>query len=108
MWTLVAVAAVACGVVFGQNFGQYQWPQKWPQKSTGPTWIGTTLVGGKLLLDFRQDTPHFYPEGIQVSAAVWREVYGCSNGIVVLETNITAQYTPAQTATTPEQIEWPK
>jgi hypothetical protein len=69
--------------------------------------IGKTLKDGKLMLDWRRDTPHFYPEGTQVSTEIWREVYGCSNGVVVLQTNIVANYRPATTTSTPEKIEWP-
>lgn len=68
------------------------------------------LKDGKLVLYFRKVTFHFYPEGVQTSAEIWKEIYGVKDGAIVFEETVKAEYTPEQKTTTtePEKITWPK
>ena len=97
--TICWLAIAATSVVLGQ--GSLSWWNPDPVKV-----LKRELKDGKLILNMRRDEPHFYPEGTQVSVTVWQEVYGSSNGVVVLETNIPANYTPASSSQ--ERIDWLK
>ena len=73
------------------------------------------LVGGKLVLQFRRVTPsttrfaaYVDPPGPPDVVAVWRETYGVSNGIVVLEKTEHAKVIPQRIVTEQEKVEWPK
>ena len=103
---LLGLAAVASSALLGQSF-------VW-NNPTKTELIQHDLKDGKLYLAWRSETGSMirYPEGGGPPNTVkaWREVYGCSNGVVVLERKEDGAITPAtsKTETTPEKIEWPK
>lgn len=63
------------------------------------------LKGGKLYITWNKTTTYFFPEGVQQSKRVWKDVYCSSNGVIVLDKQLMANYHPI--STTPESIEWP-
>lgn len=105
---LLVLAAVASSALSGQS-QNYPWAGQ-PKTEL----IQKELKNGKLYLGWRSETdPGLrYPEGGGPPNIIkaWREVYGVSNGIIVLERMEDGAVTPSssKTETTPEKIEWPK
>jgi hypothetical protein len=105
---LLGLVAIASSVLLGQSFNNI-----WLGQSKIEL-IQKELKDGKLYLGWRSETDPGvrYPEGGGPPNIIkaWREVYGVSNGIVVLERKEDGAVTPASTKaeTTPEKIEWPK
>ncbi len=104
---LLALAAIGSTCLLGQSWSVWN-------RTPNPTLIEKEIRGGKLYLGWRteEDPGTRYPEGGGPPNIIkaWREVYGASNGIVVLERKEDGAVTPASTKseTTPEKIEWPK
>lgn len=73
----------------------------------GPDLVAKNLANGELALTFRSAVTHYWSEGPSTDVSVWREVYGCRDGKVVLLRKVDAKCVPAATTTTPERVEWP-
>ena len=99
MNTLLAVIAAAALVN----------PVWYPPK---PDLVSKELVKGELVLTFRSTLDDAVvltsipPQYKPATVVVWREVYGASNGVVVLKRRLDGKVTPESTTKTPEKVEW--
>lgn len=67
--------------------------------------IDYKLEDGRFYVTLEHTTLYYFPEGVQSSRRIWKDVYCASNGVIVLEKQILGNYIPP--SNTPEKIEWP-
>lgn len=63
------------------------------------------LKDGKIYVTYDKTITYYWPEGVQTTQRIWKDVYCCSDRVIVLEKQIMANYSPQHTI--PQLIEWP-